>query len=192
VDAELRAKRLGKLGASEAPIIMGGVNTDSLEYLVKRKAFERVFGDPDEDGFTSAAMDRGQQVEESALDWYSFTFDVPLERQFHVEHPTIPNVSATPDGFTGSRCVEGKSPLIQAWMHTAKTGEIPSQYRWQCAWQAWCAEVAQTDYVSFHPLAERRTRCIPYILTRDDIEAMRARVILVETRIRVWMRILEN
>jgi putative phage-type endonuclease len=194
MDAVLRKARLGKLGASEAAIIMGGLQTDSLEYLIKRKAFERVFGDPNEDGYTSAAMERGQEIEPLALDWYEFEFDVPLRRQVHVDHPTIPMVSATPDGLRtdNGRPAECKAPLIQAWMHTQKTGEIPWVYQWQCAWQAWCCESGGTDYVSFHPMAPHRTKCIPYELQRDNVEAMRSRVIVVESRIRAWMRILEN
>ena len=56
---EQAAKRLGKLGASESAIVMGGLDTKGLAALVRRKAGERVFGDLGEEGYKSWQMDRG-------------------------------------------------------------------------------------------------------------------------------------
>jgi putative phage-type endonuclease len=193
MDAELRKRRLGKMSASSSSVIMGGLNTDTLEALVKRLAFERTFGDTGEDGYQSKAMERGQEMEPAAMSYFEFETGLIPELQAHIEHPSIPMVAATPDGFVaGNCCIEAKSPLALTWMHTQKTGEIPSQYYWQCAWQAWCAEVPKTLFVSFHPVAPHKTKIIEYVLTKEDADAMAARVIVVEARIRGWQRILEK
>lgn len=192
MDAELRIKRLGKMTASMAPVIMGSLDTDGLEALVKRLAFERVFGDPEEPEFSSGATLRGEVTEPLALDEYEFRTGVILERGSHIDHPTIPMVAATPDGLGPEACVEAKSPLHRAWMHTQKTGRIPPEYEWQCAWQAWCADLWHTDFVSYHPKAPTKTKIIRYTLAPADVERMRARVITVEARIRAWVRILEE
>ena len=66
---ELRQARAGKLTASKAGIIMGGLNTKGLADYVMQLAWERVYGVSDDPGYTSPAMERGTLLEADALAW---------------------------------------------------------------------------------------------------------------------------
>ncbi len=198
---EQAAKRLGKLCASESPVIMGGDGTKGLAALVRRKAGERVFGDLGEEGYKSWAMDRGSEVEDAALDWFELVNDVALLRQQHIDHPTIPNVAATPDGLApGLFTVEAKSPTFHVFCDTVddwRNGKrglqcVPSEYRWQCRWQPWCAGLTQGRFVAFHPVRGGQGIVVPYEITQSDRDAMAERVVTVEALIRNWVEILKG
>ena len=188
---ELAALRRGKMTASVAAVIMGKLNTDGLEKLVKRLAGERVHGDLGEEGYTSWQMARGSETENAALDWFEYEHDVALQRQQHIDHPTIPNVAATPDGIApGKYTVEAKCPTWHVYcdtveaLHRGRKGldAVPSEYRWQCRWQVWCADVPEGRFVAFHPA--RGGVVIPYTITQKDRDAMASRVVTVEAMIR--------
>jgi hypothetical protein len=117
---DLAQQRMGKLTASMAATVMGGLKTEGLDRYVRRLAGERVFGDLSEPNYQSPAMARGDELENSALDLFEFQHGVTLQRQAHVDHPTIPNVAATPDGLDEQRryTVEAKSPLFHVWAET--------------------------------------------------------------------------
>ncbi len=105
-------------------------------------------------------MKRGSEEENPALDWFEFHEDVAVERQVFVQHPTIPYVACIPDGLCAAYTVEAKCPKWSVWCETleqllerGKTGldAVPSEYRWQCRWQVWCAGVPEGRFVVYHP-----------------------------------------
>lgn len=112
---EVRLARLGKMTASKAAVVMGGLETDGLARYVKSLAFERVYGDPEEEWYESPAMKRGTILEAQALDWYVFDTDSAIDKPGCIDHPTIPMVSATPDAIRTDRVIEVKSPLHTTW-----------------------------------------------------------------------------
>lgn len=182
---EIREARLGKLTASVAAITMGGLKTDGLEKLVKRCAWERVYGDAEE-GYKSAAMDRGTELEDEALSWYEFTTDRTIERQVHLTHPTLPFVGATPDGLCrGVRTVQLKCPLHGAWMDVFNDRDVPAEYRWQVRWEMWCASVHDCDFVCYHP--KPKGIVVAYSLSDSDVDQMTERAFLVEARVQEWV-----
>lgn len=198
---EIALARLGKLGASTAAIVMGGLGTDGLKKLVKQIAGERLFGDLGEEGFQSKWMKRGHAVENEALDWFEFNQDVVIERQAHIDHPTIPYVSATPDGLLRCRyTVEAKSQSWAVWADTREDWQrgkrgldaVPSEYRWQCRWQPWCCGLREGRYVAYHPAAGGQGIVIPYEITDEDCERLAARVVVVEGLIRNWIEIFKE
>jgi len=180
---------MGKLTASMARIVMGGLNTDGLKTYVCRLAGERVYGDLCEASYQSKAMERGDQLESDALDWYEFNHDVPIVRQQHIDHPTIPMVAATPDGIADDHVVEAKSPLFHTWAETKERRTIPAEYRWQCAWQAWCAGKSWGRFVAYHPTHGGQGVVVPFELTKFLIEEMTERVVIVEALIRNWVEV---
>lgn len=198
---ELAAARLGKMTASMAAVVMGGLDTGGLKSYVRRLAGERVFGDLGEDSYKSAWMERGNEFENEALDFFEFQNDVALERQAHVDHPTIPNVAATPDGLLrGSYTVEGKCPTFHVWaetreaIHRGKRGldAVPSEYRHQCRWQPWCCGLSEGRFVAYHPVGGGQGLVIPYTITQDDCDRMAERVVIVEGLIANWITILQE
>lgn len=178
--------------ASKAAVVMGGLDTDGLKRYVCQLAWERVYGVSEEEGYTSAAMERGIALEAEALAWYAFETGSALDQDPDriIDHPTMPFVAASPDALREDRTIEAKCPLHFAWMQTKKTGQVPSEYRWQCRWQMWCAGVRLCDFVAYHPSAGGII--VPISLSDDEIAQMTERVPIVEARIAEWVNVLEN
>lgn len=202
--SELDPRRLGLQTASMGAVIMGDMKTDGLQKYIRQLAGERVFGNLGEEGFKSKWTDRGKEQEAAAIDWFEFDQGVTLERQPFVPHPTIPYVAATPDGLLrGHYTVEGKAPSFAIWCDTREAvtngqfggcgfAAIPSQYRWQCRFQSWCAGVPEGRFVAYHPAGGGQGVVVPYTIEAARIEEMQARVQLVEGLIRNWVEILKG
>lgn len=182
--------KAGKFSASKAAIIMGNLDTSGLASLIKDLAWERVHG-PVEGGFKSAAMERGNEMECEARDWYAFTRDVIVEQVGFVEHASIPNVGWSPDGLIGERsAIEAKCPLHKAWMEIKRTGQVPSEYRWQCRWAMWVGELEALDFAAYHP--QGGGLIVPCELTDKEREQMAERVELLEPKVQQWVDILTD
>lgn len=177
---EWHAIRAGKWSASKAATIMGGLDTKGLADLIKDVAWERVFG-PIGGGFKSAAMERGNELEPEARDWYAFEKGVVVEQVGFVEHATIPNVGWSPDGLCGAGAIEAKNPLHRAWMEVNRTRKIPAEYRWQARWAMWVGELEWLDFIVYHPAAGGIV--IPAEVTESEKQQMAERVALLETRV---------
>lgn len=177
---EWHAIRAGKWSASKAATIMGGLDTKGLADLVKDVAWERVYG-PIGGGFKSAAMERGNELEPEARDWYAFEKGAVVEQVGFVEHATIANVGWSPDGLSGTGAIEAKNPLHRAWMDVNRTRKIPAEYRWQARWAMWVGELEWLDFVVYHPAAGGII--IAAEVTEYEKQDMAERVALLETRV---------
>lgn len=186
---EWRAARLGKMTASKAAVIMGRLDTSGLDSYIKDLAWERVYGERDAD-FSNAAMERGHEFEQEAMEWYRFETDSDADLVGLIDHPAVAMVAASPDALRADRTVEVKCPLHKAWMDVLRTGLVPSEYRWQCRWAQWCCGVRLTDFVAYHPTAGGLI--LQLSATDEECEQMAERAALVETKIRGWVEILHN
>lgn len=187
---ELRQARAGKMTASKAAVLMGGLETEGLKSYVMDLAWERVYGADDDESYQSEAMKRGQRVEADALAWYAFETDSVIDHDPDrtINHPSVPMVAASPDALRADRVIEVKSPLHRAWMDVARTGQVPSAYRWQCRWQMWCAGVASCDFVAYHP--QSGGIIVPFNIDDESIIAMIERVPIIEAKISAWIDVL--
>lgn len=177
--------------ASMADVVMGGLATKGLADYVKTLAFERVFGDTSEEGYRSKAMERGNEVETLALDWYEFHTDQVVDREpVTIGHPTIPFVAASPDARLPDRNIEVKSPLHKAWMDVKKSRKVPAEYRWQCRWQMWVRGVPSCDFVCWHP--KPGGLIVPFTVTPEEIEQMTERVFIVDQIVNEWVAVLRD
>lgn len=191
MNPEMAQARLGKLTASRAAVIMGGLDTAGLDSYIKELAFARVYGDDGEEGYKSAHMDRGTTMEPLALDWYSFDQDCELIPGGEcIGHPTIAYVAASPDARRSDRVIEAKCPGAKAWMETKRNGLVPSQYRWQCRWQMWVCGVRLCDFVTWHALAGGLI--VPISVEDSEIERMAERAAVIETKVQEWVDILQD
>ncbi len=198
---ELAARRLGKLTASKAAVVMGGLDTKGLSDYVRELAGERLFGDLGEESYKSKWMERGSETENAALDWFEFQHDVTLERQAHIDHPSIPYCAATPDGLLrGQYTAEGKCPKWSVYCETidgwrrGKRGldAVPSEYRWQCRWQPWCCELNEGRFIVFHPAGSGQGLVVPYEITESEKQQMAERVAIVDGLVQNWVEILRG
>lgn len=186
-------ERLGKLTASKAGVIMGGLETSGLATYVKALAWERVYGARDEE-YRNAAMDRGNELEALALDWYEFETGSELLRSpgFN-QHPTVACVGASPDAVVyfdqgPIRTAQCKCPLHGAFMEVIRTRKVPSEYRWQCKWEAWVVGVPAFDFFVWHPVAGGLI--VPGEVSAEECEQMAERAAVVDGLVQKWVEIL--
>jgi len=172
------AERMGKLTASKAGVIMGALTTSGLETYCKTLAWERVFGAKDAE-YRNAAMDRGNEMEALALDWYEFETGATLLRSPGVI------VAGKP-----ARTTQVKCPLHGAYMDTKRTWRVPSEYRWQCKWELWCVALADGDFVTWHPMPGGII--LPISVTPDECAAMAERAEVVNKMVEKWVDILQD
>lgn len=187
---EWHALRAGKWSASKGAVIMGGLETAGLGDYIKTLAWERVYGPTAEEGYKSAAMERGHVVEVEAREWYAFNADATVEEMGCVEHATIPNVIWSPDGLMHQRKhgVEIKSPLHKGWMEVKRTGKVPAEYRWQARFAQFVGELDGLDFVVYHPSAGGIV--IPCEITSIEREQIEERIALLEPKVAEWVAIL--
>lgn len=188
---ELAAQRAGKLTASMAAVVMGGLSTDGLKRYVNRLAFERLYGLAEDEQFQSKAMDQGNKREALALAWYAYDTDsVLIPGGECITHPELPFVGASPDARLADRTIQVKCPIASTWMEYAAKREVPAEYRWQCRWEMWVCGVARCDFVVWHP--QSGGFVVPLEYNEDEIEilttSMRERAIQVNDLIIAAMR----
>jgi hypothetical protein len=207
---ELATARIGLQTASNAATIMGGLQTDGLEKLCRRLAWERTFNVSLESGsYQSQAMIRGAELEADLLDWYEFQTEHVLLRStplpdgnggvvdtpgVFLVHRELPTVAATLDAIAlGSHTVQGKCPEFNAFMEVLdrfnaprpwKVNPVPSEYRHQCRWEMWVAGLDRCDFVVWHP--DPGGIIVPFELTDAERLEMHRRALLVENRIEEW------
>lgn len=184
------AERLGKLTASKAAVIMGKLDTSGLATYVKTLAWERVYGARDEE-YRNAAMDRGNALEASALDWLEFELGESIHRTPGlILHPSIPYVAASPDALIAPAVIECKCPLHGAWMDVKRTQEVPAEYRHQVRWQMWVCGKPRALFVCYHPVAGGLL--LDYEVSDSECEAMAERAAVVDAMVRKWVDILRD
>ena len=93
---EWKRVRAGKLTASNAQAI--GNNGKGLETVVYETLAEK-YSSSTEEGFSNAHTERGKELEETALDMYSLTRGVKIERIGFIERDEYSGCS--PDGLIG-------------------------------------------------------------------------------------------
>jgi len=187
---EWYAIKAGKWSASKAATIMGGLDTSGLDSLIKDIAWERVYGPTEAEWQSTKAMERGNELEFQARDWFAFEHDVVVEQVGFVEHGGIPNVGWSPDGIYARRAIEAKCPLHKAWMEVKRTRKVPAEYRWQCRWGAWVGALDGLDFVAFHPQAGGLI--VPCEVTESERDQMAERVTMLEPRVAAWVEILTD
>lgn len=153
---EWLALKAGKFSASRASALMakgrGGQPSATRANLIADIAAERMTGRYTE-GFKNGAMERGNIVEQEARDAYSFEMGVAIETVAFVEHPTIANCGASPDGLVDAEgLVEIKCPTASARHLEALTrGAHAVEHNLQCQFQMMCTGRQWVDVVSYYP-----------------------------------------
>lgn len=149
------AARAGKFTSSRAPDLMARTKSGpsaSRANLIALLAVERLTGQPVET-YQNAAMARGTELEAQARDAYAFANDVIIEECGIILHPTLPNVSSSPDGLIGADgLLEIKCPSAMA-KHLAalRGGDHAREYRWQLQHQLFVTGRQWVDAVSYDP-----------------------------------------
>lgn len=111
---------------------------------------ERLTGQPQEDGFVNAAMQRGIDLEPLAFAAYeSVTGNVAIRTGFlsHVTHLAGCSLDGHVDNFEG--IVELKCPKSSTHLRYLNEGVLPKEYIPQVTHNAWIAGAEWVDFLSY-------------------------------------------
>lgn len=150
--------RREKIGASDAPIIMG-VGYKSVTDLYE----EKVNG---KDPFVSGAMRRGSEMEILARKWAENLLGEELKPVVY-QHAFHDWMIASFDGVNEDRscAIEIKCPGERMHKLVKETNEIPDMYKWQMYHQMEVLNLKEMFYISFYDEED----AVVIKLDRDDV-----------------------
>ena len=157
-DAALAAwldARCGKLTASRMKDAMdflknGNPSAKRSDYMRELLA-ERLTG-ASMRHFVTAAMEWGTQTEPEAKLMYEEHAKVKLHPADFLEHKTIENFGATPDGFIGSDgLLECKCPTTGTFIEWRLAGVVPEEHKPQMIAQVLCTGRQWVDFFAYDP-----------------------------------------
>ena len=151
---EWLAARAGSLGASQVADALAKTKSGwgaSRAAVMSQLARERLTGRPTE-GFCSAAMQRGKDLEPQARAMYSFMFGHDVTEIAMVKHPAIAGSHCSPDGLCGDDGLVEIKCCGDARHHEILSGSPPEErYVKQCLWQLACTDRRWVDLAYFNP-----------------------------------------
>jgi hypothetical protein len=161
IDAEQRSEawrlaRAGRVTASRASDFLakvksGGYSTSRKNYLVQLAA-ERLTGQPQDDGFVSAAMTRGLELEPAAFRAYeAVTGELAQRVGFLADDDLL--IGASPDGVIGNFAgvLELKVPNPATHVGYLRAGVLPPDYLPQVMHQLLVSGAEYCDFMSYGP-----------------------------------------
>lgn len=165
------AARMGKPTASRIADVMAktksGYGASRKNYLMQLLC-ERLTGQREE-GFTSAAMNRGTELEPIARSMYEIETGMIVEESGFILHPEI-NMGASPDGLVGSDgLMEIKCPNTAQHVDFIRTGKPDGRYEWQMLCQLECTGREWCHFVSFDDRMPEELQLAMVKFYRDDV-----------------------
>lgn len=145
-------QRRGKVTASRIADLMAktksGYSTSRQNYLMQLLC-ERLTGKVEE-GYKSIAMQRGNDLEAEARNWYQLETGESVEEVSFIDHPKINFAGASPDGLVGAEgLIEIKCPNTATHIETLRKKEPIDRYYKQMQWQMAVTGRKWCDFVSF-------------------------------------------
>lgn len=168
---EWRLARCGKVGASRIADLMArtrnGYGASRANYMAEI-IIERLTGQPT-NGYCNAAMLWGIETEPQARAAYEFRYDAEVVEVGMVQHPSIEDAGASPDGLVGDDgLVEIKCPQSATHIDILLSGAVPDKYIKQMQFQMACTGRSWCDFVSFDPRLPEHLQLFRQRVTRDD------------------------
>lgn len=165
------AARLGKVTASRVKDVMaqgrGGAPSATRRNYMMELLCQRLTGTREE-GFSSAAMQRGTDLEPVARSAYEIDKGVMVVETGLIAHPRITGFAASPDGLVGADgMLEIKCPLTATHIAVMQSGKHDAQYEWQMLSQMACADRDWVDFVSFDDRLPSELQYVCYRFERD-------------------------
>ena len=166
------AARLGRLTASRASDMLAttvrGGEAASRKNLRVQLVCERLTGQPQEEHFVNAAMQRGMDCEPQAFAAYeALTGNVARTVGF-IQHDAL-LVGCSPDGLVDDDGVlELKCPNSATHLEYLKSKTVPDKYLPQLLHTLWVTERAYCDFVSFDDRFPSNLQVFHVRMVRDD------------------------
>jgi putative phage-type endonuclease len=166
------AERVGKVTASRISDVMAklksGAEAAGRSNYRAELVLERLTG-VKQDSYTSAAMQRGIDLEPIARAAYEVTTGRWVDEVGFVPHPEIEGSGASPDGLVdGDGMAEIKCPNSATHLEYILTGKIPAHYQLQMQWQMACTGRKWVDFISFDDRFPEENQLLVIRLQRDD------------------------
>lgn len=170
---EWRTARVGRLTASRARDMLTTIKSGEAAArrdLRVQLAIERLTGEPQDNDFVSADMQRGTDLEPEAFAAYEGATGVMLARCGFVAHDALP-IGCSPDGVIGDfdGIVELKVPKSATHLSYLRAGDAPSDYVPQVTHSLWVVtRAAFCDFVSYDPRFPPELRLYRVRVDRDE------------------------
>ena len=163
--------RTGKVTASRIADLMAktktGYSTSRANYAAQLVC-EIMTGQPSET-FSNTAMQWGTDQEPFARDAYVVRTGEFVDEVGFINHPTIDQAGASPDGMVGKLgLVEIKCPNTSTHIEYLLAGDPPQKYKLQMAWQMACTGREWCDFVSYDPRMPTRLQLMIVRYERDN------------------------
>lgn len=149
------AARAGRVTASRASDILAKIKAGEAaarkNYRIQLVA-ERLTGQSQDDGFVSAAMLRGTELEPQARTAYELLTGQLVREVGFLQHTDLP-IGASPDGVIGDfdGLLELKCPNPATHVGYLKAGVVPADYLPQLTHQLLVSGAAYVDFMSYAP-----------------------------------------
>lgn len=165
------AAKCGKVSASHIGELMArtqkGWGAPRRHYL-DRLVAERITGRPTAQK-SVASLDRRLEMEPEARVAYEFYSDNEVIEVGFIEHPTIPNAGASPDGLIGDDGgLELKCCDTPAHIEMITTGVIDKGYIYQCDFGMACTGRPWWDFGSYDPTMPEELKLWVKRIPRDE------------------------
>ena len=168
---EWHTARLGKVTASRVADVIAKTKTGygaSRANLMADLIVERLTGQP-ASTFSNAHMEWGTEQEPHARAAYSARIGELVEEVGFVDHPSVANSGASPDGLVGDDgLVEFKCPATATHLDTLLAQAVPAKYVSQMQWQMACTGRKYCDFCSYDPRLPEHLRMFVQRVERDD------------------------
>lgn len=179
IDAEQRSdawrlSRAGRVTASRASDFLAktktGYSTSRKNYLMQLCA-ERLTGQPQADGFVSAAMERGVALEAAAFGAYEAVTGEMAQRVGFLAHNEM-LIGASPDGVVGDYdgIVELKVPLPATHIAYLRSGGLPAAYVPQVTHLLLVSGAPYCDFMSYGPDFPGHLQTFVVRVSRTDVD----------------------
>lgn len=180
------AARIGRVTGSRVKDVMakgrGKEPSATRKNYMMELLCERLTGSRSE-SFTSAAMQRGTDLEPFARMAYELDRGLMVVETGLILHPQIDGFGASPDGLSGNAgLLEIKCPNTATHVATLQSGRHDSQYEWQMLAQMACTGRAWCDFVSFDDRLPEQLQYACFRFERDD-----SRINDMESEIRAFL-----
>jgi len=160
--------RSGKITASGISDMMSGGSGLTRQKYLTQLAVERMTG-KSINGFKSAAMQRGTDLEPEAREAYEFDNLIDVLQSGFVDHPIIAHSGASPDGLVGDDgLVEIKCPDLHTHIGYILSAKVPTNYFLQMQWQMAVTGRQWCDFYSYNPDMPLHLKSFQVRVMRDE------------------------
>lgn len=182
---EWHALRLGWITASKfKDVIAGGQGKTRKSYMYQLAA-EALTGERLE-GFTSAAIEWGNQTEPQARSMYEFNSGNQVEEVTFIRWNETNKIGISPDGLVGDDGgIEIKCPNTTTQIETFLSGKMPTGHKPQVQGSLWVTGREWWDFVSFDPRIDGEASYFCQRIYRDEeyIKALEEKCLAFEAEL---------